>query len=213
MERNVVGQRAGTASGLCVVALLLSFGCGRAHGPEPRPPGEPPASSAGAQTGEAEEAERPDVTGEPQPRDGSGHADGEEPARGPKPAGARKPGRPEDLLRSTGEELGPPAPYRVREARMEGDVLVVTVQYGGGCREHRFTFAWPGAFLESNPVQTPLVLHHDDGGGDPCRALPMETLRQDLSPIREAYQAAYRTQHGTVVVVLQGAGTSVRYDF
>lgn len=107
-------------------------------------------------------------------------------------------------------------PAEILQARIEGDVLLLEVRYGGGCETHDFALLHSGVFMESLPVQTVLTLAHD-AHGDPCRALVGRSLRFDLTPVKRAYQAAYG-EGGTLVLHLHapgGAGApahSLRYE-
>lgn len=71
------------------------------------------------------------------------------------------------------------APLTVSHAQVEGDKLIATVQYGGGCAEHTFTACWNGALAKSMPPQATLRIIHD-AGGDTCRARKTEALSLDL---------------------------------
>jgi hypothetical protein len=111
------------------------------------------------------------------------------------------------------DDLGPwPAdPFQSVRVRIEGDTLVADVTYGGGCEEHRFALVFASEFMESEPVQVRGLLSHD-ARGDMCRALLGRTLRYDLTPLRRAYEAAYRTESG--VIDLQGNWPeAMRYRF
>jgi hypothetical protein len=77
------------------------------------------------------------------------------------------------------------------------DMLVLQVEYGGGCREHRFALHLDGFFRESNPVQTGAVVSHD-AQGDACRALVRETLTFDLTPLKQLWQRSYQQRAGTI---------------
>jgi hypothetical protein len=103
-------------------------------------------------------------------------------------------------------------PFEIVSAEVADDVLAVSVRYGGGCREHRFQLVASSTFAESEPVQTPVVLTHD-ARGDNCRALLSETLRYDLTPLKEAYRRAYHRQSGTIVMHLQPQAPPLRYTF
>ena len=65
---------------------------------------------------------------------------------------------------------------------LEGDEVVVSVGYGGGCAEHTFEMCWNGAWLRTSPPQAPLVLGHDSGD-DMCEAYLSEDLRFDASVV------------------------------
>jgi hypothetical protein len=102
-------------------------------------------------------------------------------------------------------------PYRVLDAEITADTLLMSVQYGGGCREHTFTLCWSGEILESYPVQAPLVLHHD-AHGDLCRALITKDLRFNLRSLKKEYQRLYRHRHGVIVLQIDGQA-SLPYSF
>lgn len=99
-------------------------------------------------------------------------------------------------------------PVTVTGARQESDTLAVDVSYGGGCETHQFSMCWPDrVFLESDPVQVPVVIWHDDGG-DTCEAAISQTLQFDLRPLYTAFDDAYGAP-GQVVVGLDGASVTV----
>lgn len=96
---------------------------------------------------------------------------------------------------------------------VDGDTLWVDVAYGGGCEEHTFTICWPDqSFMESDPVQVNLEIFHG-GPADMCEAYLYETLEFDLTPLKDAWKAAYGDTAGTVVINLEGAPDSVEYSF
>lgn len=104
---------------------------------------------------------------------------------------------------------------RIDSARVERDILQLFVQYGGGCRSHRFALISSGVFLESYPVQVPLALSHD-ADGDMCRALKTSIERFDLASVRSAYLASYG-KGGPVILQVREPGpdgktVSVRYE-
>jgi hypothetical protein len=103
-------------------------------------------------------------------------------------------------------------PYTITAAAVSGDELRITLTYGGGCREHRFRLVASDAFMESYPVQVAAVLTHD-ANGDQCRALRHDTLRFDLTPLKEAYRRAYQAQSGVIVLRLWYVEEGIRYEF
>lgn len=92
-------------------------------------------------------------------------------------------------------------PYRLIEAHLRGDVLVMRVGFGGCGPDHPFKLYISKAFMESNPVQTWAILSHDDLG-EQCDAAFERVLRFDLRPLRRAYVAAYG-QPGQVAINLR----------
>ncbi len=93
----------------------------------------------------------------------------------------------------------PRDPVTIRSGRIEGDVLSLAVQYGGGCADHDFGLVASDGWLESHPVQAGLVVVHD-AHGDLCRALINNTLRFNLTPLREEYRNTYHAEHGAIVL-------------
>lgn len=100
----------------------------------------------------------------------------------------------------------------VGEPRIDGDTLFITVQFGGGCARHEFRLLGGRIFLESEPVQAPLVLHHD-ANGDNCRALLTRDLRFDLTPLKEAWQRSYGARAGRMRVTLPALRLDLLYAF
>lgn len=88
---------------------------------------------------------------------------------------------------------------------IENDTLILTVSYSGGCEAHDFTLVTDGGFMESDPVQLVLTLTHD-ANDDPCEAYPTERYVFDLQPIRTLYQEAYRTDEGSIILLLRHLG-------
>ncbi len=80
----------------------------------------------------------------------------------------------------------------ISEAVIEGDELILSVGYSGGCEEHAFRLCWDGDFSEpdaesdsSRPAQVDIVLEHQDNG-DSCEMWFVDHLRFDLSALRDA---------------------------
>lgn len=110
-----------------------------------------------------------------------------------------EPDAPEPLPDCSAEDGDP---YGLSAATLSGDTLTATVVYSGGCVEHSFDLCWPDqSFMESDPVQARLDLLHDDPG-DPCDGVVSEDRDFDLSPLKEAWQAAYHATSGEIVVHL-----------
>jgi hypothetical protein len=74
-------------------------------------------------------------------------------------------------------------PFRILETEIEGDILSITVSYGGGCKDHEFTMFSSGQYGKSYPPKLILFLKHVSNG-DMCKALLTETLQFDLSSIQ-----------------------------
>ncbi|MEZ4414341.1 MAG: hypothetical protein R3E10_01160 [Gemmatimonadota bacterium] len=108
--------------------------------------------------------------------------------------------------------LWPRDPVQIVRTRLEGDVLHLDIEYGGGCAEHRFQLVAAGSFQESDPVQMQAFLAHDDGD-DPCDALLTSSLRFSLEPIAVAFRSAYRASSGRVLLRIDGWAEAIDYRF
>jgi hypothetical protein len=82
------------------------------------------------------------------------------------------------------------SPYQLIWAELEGELLSIRVGYSGCTRDHPFTLHAARGFMESLPVQTWMLLAHDDRG-EACRAYFERTLFFDLSPIQQAHIEDY----------------------
>tara|TARA_X000000950_G_scaffold285395_1_gene391235 strand:+ start:2108 stop:2410 length:303 start_codon:yes stop_codon:yes gene_type:complete len=74
-------------------------------------------------------------------------------------------------------------PFELLDARVEGDALVVRVQYSGG-GQHDFALVSTGAPTKSLPRQVLLELRHDSQG-DLAKAMITEERSFDLTPYRD----------------------------
>lgn len=90
-------------------------------------------------------------------------------------------------------------PFVLDSTAVVGDTLRLSVTFGGGCRDHEFTFVMSTLFQESNPVQSPSLLSHDSHD-DPCDALVHRDLATDLAPLKLAWREAYQRTSGTIVL-------------
>jgi hypothetical protein len=97
------------------------------------------------------------------------------------------------------------SPFSVQTALVDGDSLRVTVQYGGGFRDHAFRLVSSGAATKSLPRQQPLTLEHQ-GNGDPGRALITQDKAFDLRPFRDPSQ-------GRIVLLLGGWNAPLEYVY
>ncbi|MFY1829024.1 hypothetical protein ACN47A_24100 [Myxococcus fulvus] len=107
----------------------------------------------------------------------------------------------------------PQDPINIEGAKIEGNVLTLSVAHGGGCAEHTYELAWDG-HLQPKPGAAPvanLVLIHD-GHGDRCKAMKFAELRFDVSAISKA-QSGQGSARGTVDLSLLGVSAPVSYSF
>ena len=97
------------------------------------------------------------------------------------------------------------SPFSVQTASVDGDSLRVTVQYGGGFRDHTFRLVSGGAATKSLPRQQPLTVEHQ-GNSDPGRALITQDKAFDLRPFRDPSQ-------GRIVLLLGGWDAPLEYVY
>jgi len=97
----------------------------------------------------------------------------------------------------------PRAPMLLREYSLVGSVLSLDVEYGGGCATHELDLVALGGWLESFPVQVNVLVAHEDHD-DACDALIRRTLRFNLMPLREDYEASYSVgEPGETTIILR----------
>lgn len=86
---------------------------------------------------------------------------------------------------------------------LEGGILTLELEFGGGCAEHELGLVAWGGWLESFPVQVNVLLSHEDFD-DPCDALVRPTLRFDLTPLSAEYTAVYgKGGSGSTTILLR----------
>lgn len=106
-------------------------------------------------------------------------------------------------------------PINIVGVSVEGDVLALYVSHGGGCRQHGYGLQWTGQ-IQDQAAGTPrveLTLVHD-ANGDLCKRFVRETLRFDLSSLRQRWLATSGAEHGVVQLELAGpSGQFARYAF
>lgn len=80
--------------------------------------------------------------------------------------------------------------YQPIWAKLVGNTFYIRVGYSGCSPDHPFKLYAGRAFMESDPVQTWMVLQHDDRG-EACRTYFEKTLAFDLVPIQDAHIEDY----------------------
>ncbi|MBO75444.1 MAG: hypothetical protein CMD33_09245 [Flavobacteriales bacterium] len=75
-------------------------------------------------------------------------------------------------------------PFELLDASVEGDELVLLVQYSGGSKAHDFALLTSGAPTKSLPRQVLLSVNHNSHG-DRARAMITEERKFDLMPYRD----------------------------
>ena len=105
--------------------------------------------------------------------------------------------------------------YTISAATVQDDTLSVNVSYTGKNPEtHVFTLVAEPMFLESFPVQLRVSLAHNANRDTGNQESFSEDYHFNLTPIKEVYQKAYRTNEGTIILRLKEAPPSnLAYDF
>ncbi len=96
--------------------------------------------------------------------------------------------------------------FNILETSIKGDILEVTVEYGGGCREHVFKMNSTGAWMKSMPPKMNLWLEHENND-DNCRALIREKLQFNLKPLR------YQSSKQVVLIINGEEEKTVNYNY
>ncbi len=75
-------------------------------------------------------------------------------------------------------------PLQINSVSINNDFLSISVSYSGGCEEHDIELFAGRTFMESNPVQSQLILAHN-AHKDACEAWITETLSFNVAPLKE----------------------------
>jgi hypothetical protein len=76
-------------------------------------------------------------------------------------------------------------PITIIEAKVDGDCLKLTLQYGGGCKEHQVDLALIQPDCGTPPLPPPTFEIRHNANGDACKALVTKDYSFDISGIRE----------------------------
>jgi hypothetical protein len=110
-----------------------------------------------------------------------------------------------EIVINTDGTMPESASVNILKADVQGDLLKLTVQYGGGCEKHIFTLYTNGMYMKSLPPQMSMQLHHEDND-DRCRALITETIAIDISSIRYGNK-------GPLIIRLQDYKETITYAY
>lgn len=76
-------------------------------------------------------------------------------------------------------------PINVMDAKIEDDCLRLTLQYGGGCREHEVDLILVVPECATPPFPPPAFLISHDANGDLCEAWITKEVSFDISGLQE----------------------------
>jgi len=76
-------------------------------------------------------------------------------------------------------------PLTIISTKIDGDCLVLTLQYGGGCKEHQIDLALIQPECGTPPLPPPTFEIRHNANDDMCKALITKEYTFDISGIRE----------------------------
>lgn len=76
-------------------------------------------------------------------------------------------------------------PLSLINAKIDGDCLILTLQYGGGCKEHQIDLALIQPECGTPPLPPPTFEIRHNANDDVCKALITKEYSFDISGIRE----------------------------
>ena len=97
-------------------------------------------------------------------------------------------------------------PFQILSSEVKGDMLILEIQYGGGCQEHDFSMTTNLMWMKSMPPQLNLYLEHENHD-DNCRALITRKLAFDLKECR------YSNGNVVVLIINGDRDKSTRYQY
>ncbi|WP_339736969.1 NigD-like C-terminal domain-containing protein [uncultured Sunxiuqinia sp.] len=77
-------------------------------------------------------------------------------------------------------------PVTINTVKVKGDLLIVNLSYGGGCKEHIIDLAHVHPSCGTPPLPPPSFQIRHNANNDACEAWISETLQFDISRLRES---------------------------
>jgi len=96
--------------------------------------------------------------------------------------------------------------FTILDVHIDGNLMHLTVEYSGGCGEHKFEVLGSKAIMKSLPPLRPVLIIHD-AGGDNCRALIKEQMTVDIS------EFAYQQVDGSEIMLVMEGREKISYKF
>lgn len=106
-----------------------------------------------------------------------------------------------------GKINAPSDPVTIKSVRMEGNKLILTVQYSGGCENHSFQCIGSPVIAKSLPPIRSIQLVHT-ANGDACKKLIEQTLEIDISALAYKQEAESK-----IFLNLEGWADRIVYTF
>jgi len=77
-------------------------------------------------------------------------------------------------------------PVTINTVSLDGNLLIVSLSYSGGCEEHTIDLARLHPWCGTPPLPPPSFQIRHNANNDACEAWITETLQFDISPLRES---------------------------
>lgn len=95
--------------------------------------------------------------------------------------------------------------FELSNMNIDGDILSLTVSYGGGCKEHEFNLYFSGNYKKSLPPKAEFKLVHKYIE-DPCRSIVEKTLKFNISGSKYEGQKE-------IVISINGFENTINYKY
>lgn len=109
---------------------------------------------------------------------------------------------PEAVLVANFDPYKNSASLTITQVAIEGNVMIIDVEYSGGCEKHEFKLIGSEMIQKSLPPQRGIMLWHDNKG-DSCRSIVEEQLRFDIS--------AFAYEGGEIILNMDGWVNPIPY--
>lgn len=96
-------------------------------------------------------------------------------------------------------------PFFIKHAEQDGDLIVFSISYSGGCEEHEFELISTGEFKPTYPPEVEVFLRHDNKG-DGCRGVIDTKLYYDLRPLKNDATSQ-------VLLVIKNTEKTLEYNY
>lgn len=111
------------------------------------------------------------------------------------------------ITATIGEINVPTDPISISDIRVQGNKLLIDVNYSGGCAEHSFSVVGSAMIAKSLPPIRAIQLVHN-ANGDQCKKMEMKTLEVDVKAL------AYQQEAGSkIYLTLEGWKERIEYTF
>ena len=98
-------------------------------------------------------------------------------------------------------------PFQIEGVKREGNTLLISVSYGGGCGEHTFEMNGSMAVMKSMPPQRAIKLTHTNHE-DYCKAIVRKTIEVDITALADAPREGSK-----IILLLDGWEERIEYTF